>query len=342
MPDPGNPGATAETLADVSEEALLARIFPLVATPDAEVMLLGPGDDAAVLSTSSGSVVATTDTMVRDRDWRDAWSTGADVGHKVVAQNLADVAAMGAAPTGLLLTLVADPATSVAWVLDLARGVGEAARAAGVAVLGGDLSSAPGGTLMVSVSALGDLQGRGVVRRSGARPGDTVALAGTLGLAAAGWRLLERGAPAAGVGTSTASDVAERAIARQRRPHPPVAAGPQAAGAGATSMLDLSDGLLRDAGRLARASGVVIALDGGALAGDIELLTPVLGADVARECVLAGGEEHSLLATFPQGASLPPGWRALGRVEAPGPSGGPQVTVDGSVESPRGWDHFAG
>jgi len=344
VPDPGNPGATSQTLADVSEEALLARIFPLVATPDTGVTLLGPGDDAAVMSAESGSVVATTDTMVRDRDWRDAWSTGADVGHKVVAQNLADVAAMGAVPTGLLLTLVADPATSVAWVLDLARGVGEAARAAGVAVLGGDLSSAPGGTLMVSVTALGDLQGRGAVRRSGAQPGDTVAVAGTLGLAAAGWRLLDRGAlPAgAGAGPPTASDVAGRAVARQRRPHPPVAAGPQAAGAGATSMLDLSDGLLRDAGRVARASGLVIALDGGALAGDIELLTPVVGADLARECVLAGGEEHSLLGTFPQGARLPPGWRVLGRVEASNPSRGPGVTVDGEVESPRGWDHFAG
>ncbi|MEO3935796.1 thiamine-phosphate kinase [Dermatophilaceae bacterium Soc4.6] len=357
MPDPGNPGAT---LADVSEEQLLALIFPLVAPlgPAAEAassadpagfgpMVLGPGDDAAVLATASGSVVATTDTMVRDRDWRDAWSTGADVGHKVVAQNLADVAAMGAVPTGLLLTLVADPATPVAWVLDLARGIGEAARGAEVVVLGGDLSSAPGGTLMVSVTALGDLQGRDPVRRSGACPGDLVALAGSLGLAGAGWRLLEAGSVvesggASPMGAPPPDTVATRAVARQRRPQPPLPAGPQASDAGATSMLDLSDGLLRDAGRVARASGVVLALDEAALAADIALLTPVLGQDLARECVLGGGEEHSLLATFPPGTRLPSGWRVLGRVEALGASGAAGVTVGGRVEAPLGWDHFAG
>ncbi len=320
----GTPGHAVRTLADVNEDALLAEILPLFATGPAA--LLGPGDDTAVLATTGGSVIATTDTMVRDRDWRDAWSSGRDVGAKVVAQNLADIAAMGGRPTGVLVTVVADPATTVEWVLEVTRGIAAACQESHVAVLGGDLSSAPPGTLMVSITALGSLDGRPPVLRSGARPGDVVAVCGTLGLAAAGWRLLESGR----------EDEDTQAVALQRCPRPPLAQGPLAATAGATSMLDLSDGLLRDATRVARASGVRLALDGSALAPDIRRITPVLGPDLARECVLAGGEEHALLATFPRGIRLPTGWRALGVVEQ-----GDGVTIDGVAEKPRGWDHFS-
>jgi len=317
--DPG-PG---RTLADMSEESLLNEMLPLLGRGPA--VAVGPGDDAAVLATPGGSVVATTDAMVRGRDWRDEWSTGRDVGAKVVAQNLADVAAMGGRPTGVLVTLVADPATSVAWVLDLARGVGDAARTAGTTVLGGDLSSATNGTLMVSVTALGSLDGRSPVLRSGARPGDVVAVAGTLGLAAAGWRLLEAGR----------TDADPEAVALQRCPAPPLAQGPAGADAGATAMLDLSDGLLRDAARVARASSVRLDLHTARLAADVARIEPTLGGAEALECVLAGGEEHSLLACFPGGAPLPPGWRAVGAVHD-----GEGVTVDGRPQAARGWDHF--
>lgn len=313
------------TLADVSEESLLDQILPLFAGGPS--VLLGPGDDTALLAAPDGRVVATTDAMVRGRDWRDDWSSGEDVGAKVVMQNFADVAAMGARPTGVLVSLIAEPATSVDWVLDMARGLARAAHAASVAVLGGDLSSAPSGMLCVSVTALGSLDGRLPVLRSGARVGDVVALVGTLGLAAAGWRLLEQGR----------ADADSEAVAWQRRPSPPLAQGPAAAGAGATAMLDLSDGLLRDAARLARASSVCVDLDGAALSGHIERLVPALGPDVARECVLGGGEEHSLLATFPVGSSLPAGWRAIGSI-----SHGHGVRLDGNRESERGWDHFSG
>lgn len=316
--------ARGRTLAELSEEALLDEIFPLLA--GGPEVVVGPGDDTAVLATPSGSVIATTDAMVRGRDWRDDWSSGHDVGAKVVAQNLADVAAMGGRPTGLLITLVADVATPVAWVLDLARGVGEAARAAGCTVLGGDLSSAQPGTLVVSVTALGSLDGRSPVLRSGAHPGDVIAVAGTLGLAAAGWRLLERGR----------AEADPEAVALQRRPSPPLAQGRIAAEGGATAMLDLSDGLLRDAARVARASAVCLHLDSAALAADIARLEPSMGPALARECVLAGGEEHSLLATFPPDRVLPAGWRAVGVV-----GDGAGVTLDGHPERARGWDHFA-
>ena len=167
------------TLADLTEEQLLARITPRL--PGGPGVLVGPGDDTAVLRCDAATII-TTDAAVRGRDWRDDWSTPGDVGAKIVAQNLADVAAMGGRPLGLVVTLLADPATTVAWVEGFADGLGGAARTAGAAVLGGDLSSAPRGTLAVSVTALGTLDGQAPVLRSGACAGDQVAVEGTLGL----------------------------------------------------------------------------------------------------------------------------------------------------------------
>jgi thiamine-monophosphate kinase len=319
------PGLTEGTpLRGLDEDEVLSRILPLF--PRTADLVVPPGDDAAVLVTDSHTIV-TTDTVVLGRDWLDEWSSGADIGHKVIAQNLADVAAMGGRPTGVLITLVADPAVSVDWVLDLGQGVAEACRAAGVAVLGGDLSSAPAGVVMVSVTALGVLDAAPVLR-SGARPGDRLAVRGSLGLAAAGLHLLSH-------------DRAQRhtaAVATQRRPSPPLAAGPEAAAAGATAMLDVSDGLVRDGGRIARASGVVIELDRQALTADVAEILDAVGEDVAWDCVLAGGEEHSLLATFPD--EVPAGWRVIGSVRAPVDVDEPGVLMDGRRPSHSGWDHF--
>ena len=328
-------GEPQPTVADLAEDELLAQVFPILAAAGVSGVSgdvrVGPGDDAAVLGLTGPAgrldLVATTDAMVRGSDWLDAWSSGVDVGAKVAAQNLADVAAMGARPVALLVTLVMEAATPVAWVLDLAEGLALAARQAGCAVVGGDLSSAPEGTLVVSVTALGSLDGRAPLLRSGAEVGDVIAVAGTLGLAAAGLRLLQEGRP----------EALPEAVARQRRPQPPLDRGPAAAAAGATSMVDLSDGLLRDAGRVARASRVGLDLAASALAPDVERLAPALGDGGARGCVLDGGEEHSLLATFPAGAPLPDGFRGLGRVVA-----GAGVTLDGIPQRARGWDHFAG
>ena len=159
-------------LRDVSEGELLARVFPVYAgarPPAWGSVPVGPGDDAAVVGSPGGSVVATTDSMVRGLDWHDEWSSPHDVGVKVAAQNLADVAAMGAVPTALLVSLVADPELEVAWAVDLAHGIAALAAQAGAPVVGGDLSSAPPGVVVVSVTALGDLRGRAPVLRSGAR-----------------------------------------------------------------------------------------------------------------------------------------------------------------------------
>ncbi len=325
-------------LSDVSEDELLALIFPFFAAAPHD--LVGPGDDAAVVATS-GSVVVTTDAMVRGRDWKDEWSSPEDVAVKAVTQNAADIAAMGAVPRSLLVTLMADPATPVAWVLGFARSLGEQAAGLGLSVAGGDLSSAPPGTLVISVTALGDLEGRSPVLRSGARPGHRVAVTGSLGHAEAGFRLLES---EPGVARPLAVErrtggqpdgIRATCLAHHLRPLAPLAQGPVAARAGATAMMDISDGLLRDGARLAAASGVRVDLDSAALAADVEALAPLVGPDRARECVLAGGEEHSLLATFP--GELPPGWREVGKV-----SEGAGITVDGVPQAPRGWDHFAG
>ncbi len=322
------------SLAELGESGVLARIFPLL--PAGRATLLGPGDDAAVLSAPDARVVASTDVMVQDHDFRLDWSSAEDVGVKAAAQNLADVAAMGAVPTALLVSLVAPASTPVSWVEGFARGLAIGCAATGTTVAGGDLSSGP--VLMVSVTVLGDLEGRDPVLRSGARHGDVVAVRGNLGRSAAGLALLEAGRP----------DVDPDLVAAHRRPDPPVLAGREASLAGATAMLDVSDGLLLDLGRIADASGVTIDLDGDdpVLRGRRTVLVPAAAAvigrrgaeDLARTWVLTGGEDHPLAATF--SGAVPDGWDLVGQV-LPRLVGYPPVLVDGYwPDSSGGWDHF--
>ncbi len=324
------------TFADVGEDGVLRRILPLL--PPGRATLLGPGDDAAVLAAPDGRVVASTDLMVEHRDFRLDWSSAEDVGVKAAAQNLADVAAMGAVPTALLVSLVAPPSTPVAWAEGLARGLALGCAGSGTTVAGGDLSSGP--VLMVSVTVLGDLEGRDPVRRSGARPGDVVAVRGTLGRSAAGLALLGAGRP----------DVDPDLVRAHLRPDPPVLAGREAALAGATAMIDVSDGLLLDVGRVARASGVTIDLDGdyGYLAEQRTTLTAVaqrlLGGDdgsrLAHLWTFTGGEEHALVATFASESVVPDGWQRIGDVRTL-LDGWPQVLVDAyGDDAAAGWDHF--
>lgn len=310
------------TVGETGEKALLARILAVLAgSSDAEV---GPGDDAAVIRVPGGRVVVTTDTLVHGPDFRLAWSSGSDLGWKAAAVNLADVAAMGARPIALLVALALPDDTAVGFVDDLAAGLRAACEslAPGCAVEGGDLTASD--TLTIAVTALGVLDGASPVLRSGARPGDVVAVAGALGAAARGLGLLfdrfrdEEGnplTPSAAALTSAETDD----LAAQLRPRPPVALGPIAAAAGATAMMDVSDGLLLDATRLADASHVTIDLAGG-----------------LDDPALRGGEDHALLACFPAAAPLPAGFREIGRVGARGEHA---VTVDGVPVSGRlGWD----
>jgi len=317
-------------VSDLTEQGLLDLILPHL--PVGSGTLVPPGDDAAVVAAPDGRYVVTCDVLVEDVHFRRRWSSGQDVGRRAAMQNLADVAAMGARSVALVVGLVVPRETPVAWVEDLARGLGDACRPLDVGVVGGDLSSGP--ALMVSVTAHGDLEGRAPVRRGGARPGDVVAHAGRRGWSAAGLGLLTAGREDADPGL----------VAAYRSPEPALAAGPAAARAGATAMLDVSDGLLVDAGRLARASGVTLALDapGDVFADDVARLGPaaaLLGADPVG-WVLAGGEDHGLLATFPPDAVLPPPFRAVGVVRE---RGAEDVLVAGAAPTVApGWDHFGG
>jgi thiamine-monophosphate kinase len=286
--------------------------------------VLGPGDDAAVVAATDGRVVASTDMLVEGTHFRLDWSTPEQVGRKAAAVNMADVAAMGAAPTALLVGLGCPPETPATLVDQVVGGLWKEAIQAGAGVVGGDMVTA--NNLVISITALGDLAGAQPVTRAGAQVGDVIAVCGRLGWAAAGLAVLGRGfrSPVGVVGA-------------QRVPEPPYSAGPQAAKAGATAMLDVSDGLLADLGHMAEASGVAIDIRTELLEVHQRLVdvASALGAD-PRHWVLTGGEDHALVAAFPGPREVPEGWRAIGTVRDGG-----GVTVDGRrYDGPIGWEHW--
>ena len=306
--------------------------FPLVEAITARFaqgahVLVGPGDDAAVVELPTGAVVASVDLLVQDRHFRLDWSSATDIGHKAAAESLSDINAMGGRPTALLVGLGCPPEVQASWVLELADGLAEEAAQVGASVVGGDLTNAAAITL--SVTALG-LCEHGVVRRAGARPGDVVALAGRQGWAGAGYAVLARGfrSPRA-------------VVDAHRQPRPPYPAGPEAARLGATALVDISDGMLQDIGHVASASGVAIDVDSTSLEVPeaLQSVGAALGVDPLR-FVLTGGDDYGLVATFPATVALPASWRPIGRVLEAGAAGA--VTVDGAdYPDSAGHRHFA-
>ena len=340
----GTIAAEHQTVAELGEFGLITALSGWL-PPDPRT-LVGIGDDAAVLAAPDGRVVASTDFLLEGRHFRRDWSSGTDVGHKAAARSLIDIAAMGAVPTGVLVALAAPPDLPVNWVRDLTEGLAAECARAGAAVVGGDTARA--GSVLLAVTGLGDLAGRAPVLRSGAAPGDLVAVTGPLGHSAAGLALLDA--------VHTASPPhppawAGSLAAAHRRPQPPYDAGPQAADLGATAMIDISDGLLADLGHIASASGVLIDLSSDRLSPDAELqaadrlLHPSSsrtargskpGPSHALAWVLTGGEDHALAATFPPAGALPPRWKVIGTARE-----GRGVVVDGQPWSgSAGWDHF--
>lgn len=321
LPGHGEPDSSP-TVADVGEFGVIHRITEGYQQPSST--LLGPGDDAALVAASDGRVVATTDVLVQNVHFRLDWSTPELVGRKAVAVNLADVVAMGARPTAVLVGLACPASTPASLLDELASGMRAEASSAGAGLVGGDLVTAD--TIVITITALGDLEGRTVVTRSGARPGDVLAVAGRLGWAAAGLAVLGRGfrSPVGVVGA-------------QRCPEPPYRSGAQAADTGATAMIDVSDGLLADLGHLACSSGVAIDVHTERLELPQRLLdvSSALGTD-PMHWVLTGGEDHALAATFPPPIGPPAGWRTIGLVAEGG-----GVTVDGQAYTgDGGWEHF--
>ena len=320
-------------MATLGEFGLIAALSGWL-PPDPRT-LVGIGDDAAVLAAPDGRVVASTDFLLEGRHFRRDWSSAHDIGRKAAARSLIDIAAMGAVPTGLLVALAAPADLPVSWARDLTAGLAAECARAGASVVGGDTARAS--SVLLATTGLGDLAGRPPVLRSGAAPGDLIAVAGPLGHAAAGLALLSAGR------------AGDRLIAAQQRPAPPYDAGPEAAGLGATAMIDVSDGLLADLGHIASASGVLIDLSSARLTPDEDLLAAARALDLdltergstpgisgALAWVLAGGEDHALAATFPRRTALPPRWTVIGEVLA-----GQGVLVDGRPwAGSAGWDHF--
>lgn len=311
-----------DTLAGAGEFVVIDRLVS--GRTQADAVTLGPGDDAAVVTVADGRAVVSTDMLVQDRHFRLDWSTPHDIGRKAIAQNAADIEAMGGRSAVFVVAFGAPSDTPVAAAAELADGLWDEAGLLGASIAGGDLVSAP--QWVISVTVLGDLGGREPVCRSGARVGDTVAVAGELGRSAAGYALLHRG-------VEGFTELRQRHLT----PQPPYGQGVLAADAGATSMTDVSDGLLADLGHIASASEVGIDLERDLLDGDrreVAEAAAAVGAD-PWAWVLGGGEDHALAATFP--GAVPPGWRAIGRVV-----GGPAtVLVDGAPWAGNaGWQSF--
>lgn len=309
------------TLADTGEFGLISELVKLFGTD--EHVLVGPGDDAAVLRIKHGHVVVSTDMVVEGRHFRRDWASAEDVGHRAAAQNISDVNAMGGTARHLTIGLAAPADLPVKWALDFARGFAAECEEVGAHVVGGDLTRSD--QLVIAVTVLGQCT-QSPVLRSGARSGDVLALVGRQGWAAAGLAVLGRGFRSPRV-----------LVEAYRRPQPPYAAGKVAAEAGATSLIDISDGLIAEAGHLAEASGVAIDVRTGAfeVPEPFRAVGAALGAD-PMHFILGGGDDHALLATFPDIASVPTGWQVVGEVLE-----GEGVTVDGGAyDGPTGWTHF--
>jgi thiamine-monophosphate kinase len=319
----------AITVGDFGEFGLISAIKAVLPPDPAGV--IGVGDDGAVLPAPDGRVVASTDLLIEGRHFRPDWSAATDIGVKAAAQNLADVAAMGADPTALLFGLAIPGTLAAAWVLDVAKGMAAECQRAGAFIAGGDVTSSE--QIMLAITALGNLGGREPVTRSGARPGDVVAISGPVGRSAAGLAVLR----ASGAPDASWSTELRAMVTAHRRPRPDYRAGPAAAVAGATAMIDVSDGLVADLGHISEASGVRLDITTRLLpgTGPLTAVAARLGSDW-REWAMQGGEDHALAATFPDRSKVPDGWTVIGDVDR-----GTGVLVDSRQWSGGpGWDHF--
>ena len=322
---------------DLSEDQLLARILPHL--PRGPRTVVGPGDDCAVVAVPEGRIIVTTDVLMDVLDFCRTWSLPQQVGARVVAQNLADIAGMGGRAIAVLSAVVVPPDTDVEWLQGVVDGVAQAVEATGAGMVGGDLSGGEQFSIGLTVIGVCDQE---PVLRSGAQPGDVLAIAGTLGFSGTGLELLAGGHIDGTWHGDQLPDLLRSYVETYRVPTPPLQAGPLAAQAGAHAMMDVSDGLVMDANRVARASHVDIELDHDQLTFFVDRIRA--GADVAGmdpwHLVLTGGEDHPMMAAFDPTTSLPAGFHAIGRVVQASNAEQPQVRLGGHVLSHGGFDHF--
>jgi thiamine-monophosphate kinase len=319
----------------LSESELIARYFRSCGAQRRDVAL-GVGDDAALIEAPPGAqLVATTDTLVAGVHFPPSVPAAA-VGHRALAVNLSDLAAMGARPAWALLALTL-PAAEERWLEEFAAGLGSLARAHDVALVGGDTTRGP---LTITVQLLGQVPNGRALTRAGGRAGDLLYVSGSPGDAGAGLAL-EQGR------LSAPAEAATWLRERFLLPTPRVALGERLRDY-ARACIDVSDGLLGDAGKLASASGVGLEISFAQLPVS-RALVQVLGAEAARELALTGGDDYELLfAVEPARAAeleraLPPAqwnYRQIGVLRA---AAGAVVVRDGTVMefSHSGYQHFA-
>lgn len=307
----------------MGEFDLLAKVRERLPPPGPRV-LVGSGDDAAV-TLPSGATATSIDALVEGVHFRREWATPGEIGHKALAVALSDLAAMGAAPGEAYVALGAPEGFGEPECLQLIDGILALATATGTTLAGGDVTRAP--ILTLAITVVGHAAGAGdLVQRGGAQPGDALVLTGEIGGAAAGLLLLERPELATAIDPAAAG----RLRARQIEPLPRLAEGRALAGAGARSMIDLSDGLGGDAPHVARASGCALRIDAGALPlqAGVAAVAEAAGLD-PLELAASGGEDYELLAALPRGRLED----AKAKIEE---SGGPPLSQVGEVVAGEG------
>lgn len=306
------------------------------------------GDDAALIRTGARTLI-TTDSITEHVDFELDWARGSDIGHKLVAINVSDIAAMGGRPTRAVATIQLGDETEVALVDDIAQGMADAAAAWGLRIVGGDIGRAS--ELSLTLTLLGDVDEP--VLRSGAKPDDLICVTGALGGAHAGLILLQTGSVDldvvyAEIGTGSGADGRAVLAARQLRPQPRPAEGADL-GPHVTAMIDVSDGLAIDLERLCDASGVGCEIDPSTIPLHPELDHGLDGLDRVPEpleCALVGGEDFELVFTVAERAidavhavldDIGTGVSVIGRITEGGRTIGERPLEDWSVS---GWDHL--
>jgi thiamine-monophosphate kinase len=330
-----------------TEDELVEELRRLLAT-DATGVILGPGDDAALVEMGPHLGILATDLLIEAVHFQRETTSARDLGYKAVSVNVSDVAAMGGSPRYGLVALGLPAGIDPAWVVDLYGGMLEATSEYAMSLVGGDVSRSP--QVVVSMAVAGQVARGTAVKRSGARPGDRLVVTGALGAAAGGLRLAA--APPSDVSGAVGTEWGRELLRAQFRPLARVGEGQVLALEGATAMIDISDGLALDLSRLCRESGVGAAVEIARVPVAPELselagVLPVQPLDLA----LGGGEDYELLATVRPGALDEAAAKVRDRFGTPLTEigemrlGGGVVAVeaDGSEHplEPKGWDHFA-
>lgn len=333
---------------ELSEDELIHAIARVISGSEPG-LVVGPGDDAAVVEPGSGQLVLTTDMLVEGVHFERGSISAHDVGAKAIVVNLSDIAAMAASPRYALVALALPQDLDAAWVMELYGGMRDACAEYAVVLVGGDTNRSE--HIVVSVALVGEVAPGRAVTRSGARAGDRIVVTGSLGAAAGGLALSRQGA---GTASAALSQPWGRALVEAlARPSARIGEAQLLARYGSTAMMDLSDGLARDLSRLCRASdvGARIALDRVPVADALARGAELLGVDAITVAV-SGGEDYELLATIPADAV------ATARAELAEAfgvdltdvgeivegSGMRAVSADGQEQplEPAGWDHFVG